>query len=232
MRSPQQFPGRGRGKASLSLRAVPAPRHGGPDALNGLPRLRSIESAKLIEHQMYFWGWDVLHPEGNLLIAAGCRSFHRADCPHAVRCYRLETPAAVVTLHSTGVSLRTAGGSPGVVYLRPTHRLYHVPEDTVPLPYGKGVLRSMRRLRPNEFSPALTALLAFVRAYERWAAHRWHPESRLAAWREQKSSASKGVRWLKPKDSLRWLDACLAAREAAEPNQYTAPEAFEFPAHP
>lgn len=180
---------------------------------------------------MFFWGWDVLHPEGNLLIEAGCQSYHRADCPHAVHCYRLRTSAAEVILHSTGVSLQMPDEPTGVAYLRPTHQLYHVAEGTTPLPYEKSALRSMRRIRPNEFSPALTALLAFVRAYEKWAAHRWHPDSRLAAWREQKSSATKGVRWLKPADSLRWLDACLAARKATDPDGYTSPNAFGFPAH-
>ena len=203
---------------------------GSPKQAVGLPRLRSVESAKLIEHQMYFWGRDVLHPDGNLLVAAGCQTFRRTECSHAVRCYRLKTSAALITLHSTGVSLQPMDGSPGVAFLRPTHRLYHLSEGTLPLPYDKNALRSLRGILPREFPQALTTLLAFVQAYEGWAADQWLPEgSRLAAWREQKSSATKGVRWLKPQDSLQWLDACLASRQTADPNRYIAPEAFQFP---
>ncbi len=203
---------------------------GNPSQVSGLPRLRSVESAKLIEHQMYFWGRDVLHPDGNRLVAAGCQSFRRTECSHAVRCYQLETPAAQIILHSTGVSLQPTDGSPGVVFLRPTHRLYHLPEGALPLPYDKDTVRSLRGILPSEFPKALTTLLAFVQAYEDWAADQWLPTgSRLAAWREQKSSATKGIRWLKPQESLQWLDACLASRQTADPNQYIAPEAFQFP---
>lgn len=228
MRSFQQLSGRtlGNGFQPPTSRR-PQDRSG---RLSELPRFRSVESAKLIEHQMYFWGRDVLSPNGNLLMAAGCQSFRREECSHAVRCYRLETSVAAITLHSTGISLQMADGSPGVVYLRPTHQLYHVPEGALPLPYGRDVQRSLRRVLPKEFPQALTTLLSFVRAYEQWAGDEWLPEgSRLAAWKEQRSSATKGVRWLKPQDSLRWLDACLASRQTAAPNQYTAPETFHFP---
>ena len=33
---------------------------------SALPRLRSVEAAKLLEHQMYFWGKDVLRSGGKL----------------------------------------------------------------------------------------------------------------------------------------------------------------------
>jgi len=212
----------------------PPPRDRGRKDSNGkgLPRLRSVEAAKLIEHQMYFWGRDVLHSDGNLLVAAGCQRFRHANCSHAVRCYRLETPEAVITLHSTGISLQGIDGEPGVVYLRPTHRLYHLNKGARALPYSREGLRSVRRVLPHEFPAALTSLLAFVWAYEQWAGTRCPPGSRLTAWREQKVTATKGVRWLKPEESMRWLDACLAARKEADPDRYLAPDAFEFPARP
>ena len=192
-----------------------------------LPRLRSVESAKLMEHQMYFWGRDVMHPSGNLLVAAGCERFRREDCAHMVSCYRYETESVVIILHSTGVSLRGKEGGPGVVYLRPTHRLYQF-EEGFPLPYQASLLRSLRRLRPNEFPPALTGLLAFVQAYEQWASGAVSRGSRLAAWREQRSTATKGVRWLKPSDSMRWLERCLAARRAVNPAELSTLGPFEF----
>ena len=227
MHSRDQYPGFASGDASLSKRIHPHP--SSPNEVSRSPRLRSVESAKLIEHQMYFWGRDVLHPNGNLLCAAGFQGFRRADCPHKVRCYSLKIPLGEITLHSTGVSFQTGNGSPGVIYLRPTHRLYHFEKGAILLPFQRNELDSLRRLLPNEFPPALTTLLAFVHAYEQWAGNQGLPESRLNAWREQKSSASKGIRWLKPADSRRWLEACLDARQAADPNQYTTPESFSFP---
>jgi hypothetical protein len=46
---------------------TPAPRL--QPAASRWPRFRNVEAAKLLEHQMYFWGKDVLHPAGNLLVA-------------------------------------------------------------------------------------------------------------------------------------------------------------------
>jgi hypothetical protein len=229
MHSIQQIPAFTRASGKASRRTDTQSRLRRPSDVSKWPRFRSVESAKLIEHQMYFWGQDVLHPAGNLLIAAGCQDFRREDCPHAVRCYQLETAVATITLHSTGVSLQPKDGTSGVVYLRPTHRLYHLAAGIPPLPYQKDKDSSLRRLLPKAFPPALSLLLALVRAYERWAAHHWEPGSRLAAWRDQRATATKGIRWLPPEDSLRWLDACLAARKAVDPAHHNAPEAFRFP---
>ncbi len=209
----------------FSDRSKHPPKQSAPKTRGRIPRLRSVEAAKFLEHQMYFWGQDVLHPKGNLLVTAGCKRFQRPNSPHAVHCYTLKTPVASITLHSTGVALQPLDGSPGVTYLRPTHRLYHDPQHRLPLPYEKGNLTSLQRILPNEFPPALTTLLTFVRAYEQWAAPQLPPGARLAAWREQKTTATRGVRWLKPKESLEWLDACLTASHPDEPHS----ETFPFP---
>lgn len=130
-----------------------------------LPRLRSVEAAKLLEHQMYFWGKDVLHPAGNLLVALGCSSFRRDDAPHHVRCYALTAPQGRVVLHSTGVLLQPDEGQCGIAYLRPAHRLYHVPPQAMPLPCAsaKVIHPGLRSVKSTEFPATLTRLLQFVR---------------------------------------------------------------------
>lgn len=75
-----------------------------------LPRRRSVEAAKLLEHQMYFWGRDVIHALGNLLVVRGATPFRPEAPAHKVRCYDLRSPQGRVVLHSTGVVLWPAAG--------------------------------------------------------------------------------------------------------------------------
>ena len=178
-----------------------------------LPRLRSVEAARLLEHQMFFWGKDVLAPQGNLLAAYGCRRFRREDLPHTVHCYEITSPHGRVVLHSTGVWMGGAEeNADGIVYLRPTHRLYHAAPGPLPLPSPRltSVPAYLRSVRAAEaLPPALLRLLRFVRDYELWAAPRLPARARDEAWREHRRTASHGVRWLPPSDSRRWLDAAL-----------------------
>lgn len=182
-------------------------------AASTLPRLRSVEAAKLLEHQMYFWGKDVLHPRGNLLVEFGCTAFRRNDAPHMVRCYALSTPQGRVILHSTGVLLQPDEAETGIAYLRPAHRLYHVPPQALPLPCAsaKSIPADLQPVKASEFPSALTRLLQFVRDYENLAATRLPARAREDAWREHRRTATHGIRWIPPADSRRWLDACLAS---------------------
>jgi hypothetical protein len=190
---------------------TPTPRQ--QPAASRLPRFRSVEAAKLLEHQMYFWGKDVLHPAGNLLVAFGGTPFRRDDAPHAVRCYALTVAEGRMILHSTGVVFQPDQGRCGIAYLRPAHRLYHVPPGEMPLPCpsAKAIASNLRTVRPGEFPPTLTRLLHFVRDYETWAAQRLPNHARDGAWREFRRTASHGTQWLPPAESRRWLDACLPA---------------------
>ncbi len=179
-----------------------------------LPRLRSVEASKFLEHQMYFWGKDLCTPNGNMLLAWGAERYHRQESPHAVSCYALKAPQGRVVLHSTGVQLQPADDGMGIAYLRPAHRLYHVPSDESPLPCANAgaIGPTLRAVKASEFPDSLTLLLGFVRDYETWASARIAPNARLAAWREHRRLASHGVRWLMPQDSRRWLDACLTEK--------------------
>lgn len=181
-------------------------------AASALPRLRSVEAAKLLEHQMYFWGKDVLHPAGNLLVALGCTPFRRDEAPHQVRCYALTTPQGRVILHSTGVMFQPDEGESGIAYLRPAHRLYHMPPQILPLPCAtaKSIHPGLRSVKSTEFPAALTSLLLFVRDYETRVAAQLPARAREEAWREHRRTATHGIKWLPPADSRRWLDACLA----------------------
>ena len=132
---------------------------------------------------------------------------------HRVHCYEVETTRGRVVLHSTGVLFQTLEGGDGIAYLRPVHRLYHVPLREMPLPCASArqVPAALRSVSPLEFPAGLWRLLDFVRCYETWAARRLAPDARIAAWRDRRNTARLGVKWLPPAESARWLDACLAA---------------------
>lgn len=176
------------------------------------PRYRSVEAAKLLEHQMYFWGKDVLHPRGNLLVVLGGTPFRNEAVAHKVRCYELDTPQGRVVLHSTGVCLQPADEDRGIVYLRPTHRLYHAPPGHMPLPCASAgeIPANLHPVSTREFPTGLTRLLQFVRDYEERVASILTVHARHEAWREYRRTASRGVKWIHPDESRRWLEACLA----------------------
>jgi hypothetical protein len=160
---------------------------------------------------MYFWGKDVLHPAGNLLVALGGTPFRNDAVAHKVRCYTLNTPQGRIVLHSTGVLLQPADSGCGIAYLRPTHRLYHVLLQDMPLPCpsAKSIPDTLPPVRASDFPSSLILLLQFVRDYEAQAARILPTHAREQAWREYRRTASRGIKWLRPVDSTRWLEACL-----------------------
>ena len=166
---------------------------------------------------MYFWGKDVLHPAGNLLVALGGTPFRDDTVAHKVRCYALNTPQGRVVLHSTGVLLQPAHGDCGIAYLRPTHRLYHAPLQEMPLPCAsaKAIPATLPPVMASEFPSCLRLLLQFVRAYEAQAARILSAHARDHTWCEYRRTASRGIKWLRPADSARWLEACLARTTTA-----------------
>lgn len=178
-----------------------------------LSRFRSVEAAKLLEHQMYFWGKDVLHPKGNLLVVLGGTPFRNDAVAHKVRCYEMNTPQGRVVLHSTGVCLQPTGEERAIAYLRPTHSLYHVPPVHMPLPCAsaRDIPTDLHCVSPREFPTSLSRLLRFVREYEERVASFLTAHARHEAWREYHRTARHGIKWLPPAESRRWLDACLAA---------------------
>ncbi len=173
---------------------------------------------------MYLWGRDVLSPWGNLLVARGARTFRREDRRHDVRCYEFGTDDGTVLLHSTGVEYHFrvedgrleaagAGGAAGLAYLRPHHRAFVLPAGGSVLPCrstAEPLPAGARSLSPRNPAPALTALLSWIRDYERWAATRVEAGWRLDTW-ARLQRVPKGVRWLRPSASAAWLDAALAA---------------------
>ena len=175
------------------------------------PAFTSINAAKLLEQQMYFWGADVLFPSENLLASWGCRKFHQPTRPHAVHCYQLSSPQYSLILHSSGALFHHAlDPSLAIAYLRPHHRLFSSPSlDPAILPAShKPPPPPLRSLRPSEVPPTLVALLQLVQDYESWAAPRLPHDHRHGLYREFRK-VPHAVRWLPPDQSSAWLLAFL-----------------------
>jgi hypothetical protein len=180
-------------------------------SLHRHPAFTSINAARLLEQQMYFWGADVLFPSENLLASWGCRKFHQPTRPHAVHCYQLSSPLYSLILHSSGALFHHAlHPSLAIAYLRPHHRLFSSPS------LNPGILPAshkpppppLRSLRPSEIPPTLVALLQLVQDYESWAAPRLPHDHRHALYREFRK-VPHAVRWLPPDQSSTWLLAFL-----------------------
>jgi hypothetical protein len=176
------------------------------------PAFTSASAAKLIEQQMYFWGADVFAPQGNLLVAWGCRKFRQDGQQHSVHFYSRSDTRTRLLLHSTGAQLHLADNADaeGIAYLRPHHRVFRsAPDAALPLPATHRTPPSgVRSLRPQEVTPPLTALLQLIRDYERWAAPLHAPGRRQELWRDFRK-VPLAIRWLPPAESAAWLDGFL-----------------------
>jgi hypothetical protein len=74
------------------------------------PTARS--AAAVLDFQMWCWGQDVHHPDGNLLLAAGLVRHRPPAGEEGSTCYRVALPSgAEVLLWGFGVVCRTAGES-------------------------------------------------------------------------------------------------------------------------
>ena len=176
------------------------------------PAFTSGSAARLIEQQMYFWGADVLSPQGNLLVTWGCRKYRQEGQEHRIHLYSRSDSRTRLLLHSTGVQLdlTDAAHAEGVAYLRPHHHVFRsAPDAARSLPAThRGPPAGVSGLRPSEITLPLVALLAVIRDYERWAAPFHAPGRREGLWREFRK-VPHAVRWLPPAESSAWLDAFL-----------------------
>ncbi len=166
-----------------------------------------------LAQQMFYWGRDVIHPQGNLLVAHG---FDRRPSQglKGTSCYRKTLDAGFVELH--GACVGWYPGAPdetAFLYIRNRRRcyLYSGPEPPTPGHYREERLRT----EPSAQRLALSHhFLDWWLAYEEWIATTAGPSYREACHHTSRQ-LPKARPWLPPDTGLAWLRAYRKEPESA-----------------
>lgn len=161
--------------------------------------LRDFTAA--LGQQMYFWGRDVIHDEGNLLQAFG---FDRrpSEGLDGTSCYRLSCEHGTVELHGACVGMYSEN-SDGFLFIRNRRRCFLYASDEPPTPgfYAEEILRT----HPTaDLFQASRRFLRWWLDYEDWIRRVTSSGYRDACFRTFKK-LPRSRAWLPPSAGLGWL---------------------------
>ncbi len=172
-----------------------------------LSRLRALlrDFTDLLGQQMYFWGRDVIYPEGNLLCEYG---FERRKSKGLVgtNCYRLPlNDGGLIELHGAcaGHYRSARSQDQSLLYIRKRRRCFLYSENDPPAPelYRAGSLSN---------GPALEVYFSSLRFLDWWLAYeKWIAQQTSSEWREKCFEAFASLPAsrpsLPPREAILWL---------------------------
>ncbi len=156
-----------------------------------------------LAQQMFFWGRDVAHPDGNGLIRAGLQRIARVETGgEGTSRYRIEREHGWIELHGFCAGWRPHDPAvTGILFVRRCHRIFLAKGEMIPGRYD------MKRLRGGAVDEILEACGPFLRwwsDYEDLAKGEFGTPWRQAGWRNYRKLP--GARsWLPPGEIANWL---------------------------
>jgi hypothetical protein len=156
-----------------------------------------------LAQQMYFWGRDVIHPSGNLLVAHGFER-RKSEGLEGTSCYRKALDEGYIELHGACAGWYPGvADEPGFLYIRTRRRCYLYDGTEPPAPgfYSDDLLRTSPGADLLERS---RRFLGWWLDYERWISGLTGPGYRGACHRTF-AKLPKSSPWLPPAAGLDWL---------------------------
>ncbi len=196
------------------------------------PWLALRDAARAAYCQMYYWGRDVMHPDGNLLERYGFQRVPKTAREGASR-YRVLWRKGLLELYGFCAGWYPDGG-PGICFDR-QHEAWRLwlPEDP-PSPAalldGRNVLTDFGD-DPGMLLDRSALFVGWMARYERWALAQWGLKARRQHHRDFTALLSRR-RWLPPGTSLDWMESYAGnPLHTPRPRQMTAsPSLSCFPA--
>jgi hypothetical protein len=164
---------------------------------------------------MFFWGCDVQHSAGNLLVRRGMERVARESAKgEGTSRYRIAHCDGVVELHGfcAGWYPENSAGM-GAIFIRERERVGAV-RGGCPLTPGRYESERLVAESPDALLGICRPLLEWVAEYERWVRHECSAEYRDECWRRTRSLPARR-RWLAPESGLAWLESFLQNPAAA-----------------
>jgi hypothetical protein len=169
-------------------------------------RLALRDAAAGVYSQMYYWGRDVPHPDGNLLMAYGFTRIAKTGAKGTSR-YRLPWNGGLVELHGFCAGWYPGGDEPGIVFHRPLNAWMLWRERQPPDPASLAEIFGRNRGKPHDI-PALVEkagqFMEWIWKYESWALKRWGLHERRAHHATYLKLRPRRW-WLSPELSLKWM---------------------------
>jgi hypothetical protein len=158
--------------------------------------------AEGLQQQMFFWGQDVLHPAGNLLVAQG---FSRSPSTglKGTSCYRCEWRKGHVELYGSVAGWYGQGG--GFAFIRPKRRcVVWSAADETPVPGAWQEHGINRRASRAELYEASQPFLDWLLTYEETIFEKFGPRYRERHFRKYAQVPKTRV-WLPPSEAKHWF---------------------------
>lgn len=184
----------------------------------GRSRQRSLlrDVARGLGQQMFFWGCDVRHASGNLLVHAGMERLARAERRgEGSSRYRMEWGCGLIELHSYcfGWYSQTPPFR-GAIFIRRLERLASC-AGPLPVTPGKYEREQIITEGADELLHSIRPLLDWIISYERNIRKLTDDSYRDACWRRYLSKT--GARpWLSPSEAESWFESFLKAPEKTQ----------------
>jgi hypothetical protein len=175
-----------------------------------------------IQQQMFFWGQDVLHPAGNLLVSQG---FSRSPSTgiRGTSCYRREWQNGHLELY--GSVAGWYGPKGGFSFVRPKRKcVVWLPSDETPVPGAWQVDSINRAASRAELYDASRPFLNWLIAYESEIFGKFGSCYRDGHYRKY-GKVPKNRVWLPPARARQWFQMFLMAPEALVRPRQLMPEA-------
>ncbi len=156
-----------------------------------------------LAQQMYLWGRDVRHPDGNALVRAGLQRIARIDNDgEGTSLYRIERDGGWIELHGFCAGWRPHNAAmDGMLYIRRCHRIFLAQGSITPGRYDMSRLRSGT---VEELASACNPFLHWWAGYEQWALSELGAAWRTDCWRDY-VKLRRARPWLTPPQAVDWL---------------------------
>lgn len=153
-----------------------------------------------MRQQMYFWGRDAIHPDGNLFVHTGFKKRPSTGL-QGTSCYSLDWQGGIIELH--GSHAGWIGPHDGFLFIRPLARCVRWHAPTLPIPGS---------WQPHQYQTKQdTTLHTLAIPFLDWWLHHEAQVTRLAgpnfrtACHRQYKKLPKTRPWLAPTDVTRWI---------------------------
>ena len=156
-----------------------------------------------LAQQMYLWGRDVRHPDGNALLKAGLQRIARTETGgEGTSLYRIERGGGWIELHGFCACWRPHDpAKDGMLYIRRCHRIFIASGQMTPGRYDTSRLRSGS---VEEMAAVCNPFLRWWTDYEQWAAQELGSAWRTDCWRDY-LKLRRSRPWLSPVQTVDWL---------------------------
>ena len=158
--------------------------------------------------QMYFWGKDVTHPEGNQLEAYGFIK-SQSQGIKGTSCYTYQSNSKTIELYGSCAGYYSEQSN--IVFLRPRNRFYEwLPQHK--LVAGRWSQNDLHTHDADAMFAAMTPFLKWWLTYEQWILDHHGAHYREQCFTEW-SKVNRKLTWLTPQAAIAWVTEFLEKKD-------------------